>query len=542
MSLAEPDPRLPVRPDAEMSKAEADLPLASSALSPAVPPLPAAPPVGSETVQVSQEPLGAARRPAANPNSREARTANSPPASIAALAERHAPPWLFSMVLHMLLVITLGLWMVAKKDSREINLVVLTSEDAGEQLDEPPAFESEQPIAEEQLLTPPDLREVSDPFATPPEVDVSLDGLAISTELRTPNVGLALRGRDEGMKQALLEAYGGNSESESAVMRGLKWLVRQQRPNGSWSLAGPYPDGAGFENSVAATAMAMIAVQGAGHTHRQGKFQPQMESGLSVLLTSQDDEGNFFHESRANDALYSQGLATIAVCELYAMTRDPSLLEPATRAVRYCIDVQDHEGGWRYIPRAGSDTSVTGWIVMALQSARMAGLHAPNDSLYKVDRFLDSVASHDGSRYSYRPNMPPTEAMTAEALLCRQYLGWHRDDRRLKRGVAFLTESDNLPSWQNRNIYYWYYATQVLHHVEGTAWQRWNGILRDMLVRHQVTNGTQDGSWHPMAPEPDRWGFHGGRLFVTCLTLCTLEVYYRHLPLYSSDALARPQE
>ena len=75
--------------------------------------------------------------------------------------------------------------------------------------------------------------------------------------IAAPQIGFALQGRDEGMKRALLAKYGGNARTEAAVVNGLEWLARQQRPDGSWSLSGPYADGSTFENVEAATAMAM---------------------------------------------------------------------------------------------------------------------------------------------------------------------------------------------------------------------------------------------------------------------------------------------
>jgi hypothetical protein len=186
------------------------------------------------------------------------------------------------------------------------------------------------------------------------------------------------------------------------------------------------------------------------------------------------------------------------------------------------------------------DMSVTGWFVMALQSARMAGLEVPSPVFDKIGEFLDLVARGDdegydvGSRYAYRVRDPATLSMTAEGLLCRQFLGWRRDDPRLEAGVEYVVR--NLPSWDNRNVYYWYYATQVCHHMEGPSWQKWNRVMRKLLPENQVTRGPERGSWDP---DGDRWGGpgYGGRLFVTCLSIYTLEVYYRHLPLYRTGLL-----
>src|SRR5690606_8803551 len=125
---------------------------------------------------------------------------------------------------------------------------------------------------------------------------------------------------------------------------------------------------------------------------------------------------------------------------------------------------------WRYDPGTGSDLSVTGWFAMALQSARMAGLEVPSSAFDRLSKYLDSVQKEYGSQYSYRPNEGAKLSMTAEGLLCRQYLGWERDDQRLLDGTGLLVK--NLPDWEDQNVYYWYYATQVCHHMGGELWEK----------------------------------------------------------------------
>jgi len=82
-----------------------------------------------------------------------------------------------------------------------------------------------------------------------------------------------------------------------------------------------------------------------------------------------------------------------------------------------------------------------------------------------------------------------------------------------------------------KNVYYWYYATQVLHHMEGEPWEQWNKVMRVALPEQQVKRGRERGSWDPTG---DTWGELAGRLYVTCLCTYSLEVYYRHLPIYRS--------
>ncbi|MEX2118454.1 MAG: prenyltransferase/squalene oxidase repeat-containing protein [Pirellulales bacterium] len=458
------------------------------------------------------------------------------------LALKQAPPWLISFVLHMLLVIVLGMWMVAGERSYQGVFLDVFSDELGEQLDDPwVSLPNTDDVAaeESQVITPSDLATVDDPFAAPPQMDLALDGQPRQIDIAAPQIGLALRGRNEGMKETLLKAYGGTAQGEEAVMLGLEWLARQQRKDGSWSLRGPYSSGAGdtLDNPQAATAMALLAFQGAGHTHQSGKFQEQVNDGFYALLRWQDREGNFFpmkEVRRDHNWMYTQAQCTIALCELYGMTKDPALAAPAQLAVDFCVAAQDPElGGWRYTPRQQSDVSVTGWVVMALQSARMAGLNVPSTTLERVSEFLDKVTD-DGSRYGYMLGNLPTLPMTAEALLCRQYLGWKRDDQRMLVGADYLL--DNLPRWEDRDVYYWYYGTQVMHHLEGDQWKRWNGAMRDMLIEHQEKSGREKGSWDPLGKSPDIWAFRGqgGRLYTTCLSLYMLEVYYRHLPIYSN--------
>src|SRR5262249_8094807 len=152
------------------------------------------------------------------------------------------------------------------------------------------------------------------------------------------------------------------------------------------------------------------------------------------------------------------------------------------------------------------------WIAMALQSARMAGIKVPDDCLEKLNGYLDRVQADGGSRYSYVDNGSPTPGMSAVGLLCRQYMGWKRDDPRLERGCQFVsTHQITYTDSTQQDVYYWYYATQVLHHMEGKLWNDWNAVMREQLPSHQVKTGAEAGSWDPSR---DQWGSFGGRLYV----------------------------
>jgi hypothetical protein len=340
-------------------------------------------------------------------------------------------------------------------------------------------------------------------------------------------------------------------QTEEAIERGLAFLARFQRPDGSWSLQG-FPEEASLVTDTAATALAVLAFQGAGYTHREFQYQEVVRRGLDYLVRSQQPSGDLFvpldDESNRSVWLYSHSLAALALCEAYGMTQDPALRQPAQRAIDFIVASQDPQwGGWRYSPGVGTDTSVTGWMMMALKSGELAGLTVPPASYARIVQWLDLAqqSPEQPHLYRYNPLAPDTpqqrhgrvasRTMTAVGLLMRMYTGWRRDNPHLAKGAAYLAQ--NLPAIgtvrdPQRDTYYWYYATQVMAHMGGEYWRSWNARLHPLLIDSQVRDGPLAGSWDPRGPVPDRWGPHAGRLYVTTLNLLSLEVQYRKLPLY----------
>jgi hypothetical protein len=291
-------------------------------------------------------------------------------------------------------------------------------------------------------------------------------------------------------------------------------------------------------NDVAATAFGLLPFLAAGVTHKpaakatQKDYSKAVGAGLNWLIGRQGKDGYYGGD------MYAHGLATIAMCEACGMTGDPRLKASAQLAVNYVARAQDAAGGgWRYAPRQAGDTSVTGWQLMALKSAQMAGLAVPKRTLTLADRFLDSVESSSKGGYSYLPGGGETLPMTAVGMLCRQYSGINPRNPSLLAGVQKLKGA---APGKTGNLYYEYYATQVMHHMGGEAWQFWNlgpdgkSGIRDTLIAKQdsgsdARHSHQRGSWPPDA--------QGGRIMSTSLSLLCLEVYYRHLPLYRTREL-----
>ena len=468
---------------------------------------------------------------------------------------RRSPPFTASLALHVVVLIALALVLVRddrrRRPALELAFATPTFADPGDGPVEVMIAPQEKPEQEEVPVEKP---VVPEPTAAPPAVvpdEVIAETPVAASERRPPVVGALLNGREEGRREALVAEFGGSGETEAAVARALDWLVRQQqKKDGLWSLQGPYVDGGSQENRLAATAMALLALQGAGNTPTLGRHKEAVERGWRALLGRQLDDGRFdVPPIPEHHKLYAHAQATIALCELYGMTKERRFAEPARRAVDYAITAQGPNGGWRYDPGKPGDMSVTGWYLMALKSAEMAGIEVPPTTWTRFEEFVNSVAVGDGSQYGYRfetplrPPGPVTAAVSAEGLLCRQYFGWPRREPRLVAGIEHLLAT-NAIAWPSRtmrleeapvekDVYAWYYITQVVHHAGGEPWQRWNAALRDVLPKAQVSGGPQAGSWDPGL---DKWGHIGGRLFTTCFCTWMLEVYYRHLPLYQDLA------
>ena len=352
-------------------------------------------------------------------------------------------------------------------------------------------------------------------------------------------------------------------KTEQAIELGLVFLTKQQLSDGSWSLnfqgdGRPYAEDelASIRSDTAATGLCLLSYLGAGYHHVDDKYAEVVDDGISFLVENQQENGDLYIAQDGNSnlsaGLYSHAIATIALCEAYGMTQDPKLQESAQRALDFIAESQhDSRGGWRYSPGVSSDTSVTGWMMMALKSGELANLKTEEKTFRGIKNWLNRAQANENQPHLYRYNpwapdnrqqrhgRDVTPTMTAVGLLMRLYSGWRRDRPEMIAGGDYLKDrlpEVGSPADPKRDTYYWYYATQVMFHMGGDHWKTWNARLHPILTRSQIQSGPMVGSWHPVSPVADRWAPHGGRLYVTTLNLLSLEVYYRHLPIYEDTA------
>ena len=368
--------------------------------------------------------------------------------------------------------------------------------------------------------------------------------------LPTLPTGGGLQGRNANNRAKLASARGGTPGSERAVAEGLRWIVEHQRPDGSWRLLhnvnacqGDCRNQGKIESPTAATGLALMSLLGAGYTHEAGPYQLEIRAGLEFLISKMrvgPRGGNLTISGGGKANMYAQAIATIALSEAYAMTRDPALEQPVREAQKYiCTAQNEFNGSWGYQPGQAGDLTVTGWQVTALKSCRLAGIPVDPKVWNKARKFIESTSDTGGlfgykkpvnKKVSDRKRDYQVQTTTAVGSLLQMYLGTPRETASLLNGADYLAEE----GVSETDIYFNYYATQVFRHYGGESWKEWNSVMREHLIDTQDhSTGHARGSWY----FPDKHGKVGGRLYTTAMAVMTLEVYYRYLPLYGDASL-----
>jgi hypothetical protein len=329
--------------------------------------------------------------------------------------------------------------------------------------------------------------------------------------------------RDPALRENFIEELGGNDQTEEAINRALQFLAQAQEASGHWNI---HRWGGEQGHDVAATGLALLCFMGHGAKHTEsGPYHDVASRAVRWLCDQLDDKGRF----KAKD-MYDQGIAGIAIAEAYALTKDPELLPHVENMVDYIIRAQHPKtGGWRYQPGDPGDTSVVGWQVMALKSARLGGVKVEDGVLKRTSRWLKQVGGgKHGGHYGY-DNKSPKPPMVSEGMFCQQLLGIPPSDRKMKESAKYL--SAHLPNARQKDYYYWYYGCLSLYQHQGPIWKEWNERMREILVNSQDRGGKHGGSWNPTG---DPHGNRMGRIVSTALSTLSLEVYYRYLPMYST--------
>ena len=344
----------------------------------------------------------------------------------------------------------------------------------------------------------------------------------------------ALGQRAFDQRQKVLEKYGGTPETEAAVARALLYLSRIQQADGHWSRIDADGSSKGTDDhDVGLTGLALLCYLAANHTpDADGPYRDVVKKGMAYLLAQQKTNGDL----RGAGSMYDHGIATLALGEAAAMTRDKKLRDAAHHGAQFCLDAQNGAGAWRYAPGDWfTDTSVTGWQVMALHSAERTGFKVSAEAKLKVAQFLGTVSKGPHGMLSGYLTASPTLTMTAEGVFTRMLLGQQLSADDLAEAAAFLTPP--APQRDRLDYYYVYYGSLALMQMQGDPWQRWNAAMTKLLLPLQEPKGLEAGSF----PALGEWADRGGKVYTTALSTLSLEVYYRYLPMYAPEP-AKPRK
>lgn len=333
--------------------------------------------------------------------------------------------------------------------------------------------------------------------------------------------------RDPEQRARVLERLGGTEESELAVSRALDWFSRNQEGDGRWSI---HRHGGQNGHDVAATSFALLCYFGWGARHNEdGPYRETVSKALEWLVKQMKEDGDLTNDR--HNGMYDHGVASLALAEAYGLSRDPAMKEPLERAITFVIKAQNQShGAWDYRPGTKRmDTSVSGWQLMALKSARLAGIEIPERPFELSGVWLDRVsAGRMKGIYGYDRAGHKTAAMVAEGMFSQQLLDkFPPEHPRMKESADYLRGQLPKPKDRSNDFYYWYYGTLASYMNKGELWEAWNPVMRGMLVERQVKNGRDEGSWE------FKHGNHSGqmgRVVATAMATLSLEVYYRYLP------------
>lgn len=276
-------------------------------------------------------------------------------------------------------------------------------------------------------------------------------------------------------------------EAHKAIERGLKWLIANQNKDGSWSMDnGDY--------SIAGTSLGLMAFMVEGHFPGFGEYGAALDRAKDYLIKRNQDSPS----GSMGVKMYEIGLYTIAMSELWGMTKDPADNDVIQVALQRVVDIilrsQSPLGGWRYAPRpdAGQDTSVTAMVFVSLASAREAGVLVPTETIDRLTGYLrDQAFSEERGGFGYQgPGY--TIACTAGGVYAAQLAG-NRDTEWVQAALNSLENDPKMFSRKDNGYYYYshYYAMQAMVQAGDERYAKWYPKIRDSLISLQ----NPDGSW-----------------------------------------------
>jgi len=309
---------------------------------------------------------------------------------------------------------------------------------------------------------------------------------------------------------------------DEAIENALAFMASQQREDGSWT------SGYGGPNA-GVSSLALLAFMANGNTPDRGRYSDVVAKGLDYILKL-PDRGGILMDRPSHGPMYSHGITTIMLAEVYGMTKSEEVKKRLDAAVELILKAQKihksnrDKGGWRYQHNSGdSDISVTGWQLVALRSARNCDLDVPKDAIEDAIAYIKRCA-HPSGGFGYQPGGAPQQARTGTGVLALQLCGLYDEPHTIK-GAEYLMK--NPLQWNSEHFYYaLYHASNAMFQAGGKYWDFWKGHIEKLLLSKQQQNGCWPGS------PGDGHANTAGPIYRTAMAALALSIENRYLPIY----------
>ncbi|MGC8830377.1 MAG: prenyltransferase/squalene oxidase repeat-containing protein [Verrucomicrobiia bacterium] len=310
-------------------------------------------------------------------------------------------------------------------------------------------------------------------------------------------------------------------KTEEVIHGALRWLASKQLVNGAWGATGEESS-----RKIAMTSYALMAFLSCGHLPGEGEYGKTVAGGVQYLLDQIQPDGII---GNRNDGqyMYSHGLATIVLGEVYGQTKSQLIKPKLERLVRLIISCQSREGGWRYRPVSqDADISVTVLQVVALRSAKNAGLAVPQQTLDRAVEYVKRCYDKRTGGFCYQPGASPGFARTSAAIYSLQVCGLY-DDPMVKKGSEYLLSSLEKGEIKEWFTYGHFYAAPAQYMIGGDTWTKWYQKIKAILLE-DVKAERDRYYWEP---KRDR-GRDVGPTYCTAIFTTVLAMPYNYIPLY----------
>lgn len=313
------------------------------------------------------------------------------------------------------------------------------------------------------------------------------------------------------------------SKVDPAIENALAYLQRVQKSDGTFM--GGYGDSSGI------SALVGMAFLSKGHLPTEGPYTTALNRCIDFILANQDPDGVFSKGYSGKGAMYAHNISTLFLSEVSGMVdpeRQKRIAAALPKALALILRAQAvqkndrHQGGWRYHLRSrDSDTSCSGWALMALRSAKLNGAAVPDEAISNAVSYLHRHQDEKTGMFGYTDTEEHAHSLTGMGLLCLELCGEHGSQRSTRAGDWLLRNFRSLAG-RKHEFYGNYYNAQGMFQLGGRHWQEY----ADWMYATYLPKQSSDGSWDSLEV---------GHTYGTAMMVLAFAVPWRQLPIYQRD-------